>query len=312
MKASIFAVATSALFSFAAAWTAPVGANPQGNPISKPGLNEVVPAGTPYTITWAPTSASTVTLLLLRGPSTNVVPLYALGEKIPNTGSFTWVPASDLEADVTHYGIELIEDDTGFYQYTTQFGISNSGPVVVSSSSTSAAAPVPTTSSTSAVVVPTTSAVVVPTTSATPVISSTAIISSSTSAVVTPPVIIASESSAAAVTTSYSTRIVTITSCGTAVTNCPAITHHSSAAAVTSAPAVISSVPEVAAPPVVSWSNSTLVQNSPTSASVASTGFGASDVPTALPTLTDANAGERIRVGCAMVAVMVAAVALAM
>lgn len=200
---------------------------------------------------------------------------------------------------MTHYGIELIEDDTGFYQYTTQFGISNSGPVVVSSSSTSAA-PVPTTSSTSAVVVPTTSV--------TPVISSTAIISSSTSAVVTPPVVIASESSAPAVATSYSTRVVTITSCGTAVTNCPAITHHSSAAAVTSAPAVISSVPEVAAPPVVSWSNSTLVQNSPTSASVASTGFGASDVATAIPTLTDANAGERIRVGCAMVAVMVAAV----
>ena len=31
---------------------APVGDTPSGNPIAAPGLNQVVPAGTPFTITW--------------------------------------------------------------------------------------------------------------------------------------------------------------------------------------------------------------------------------------------------------------------
>lgn len=40
---------------------------------------------------------------------------------------------------------------------------------------------------------------------------------------------------------------------------------------------------------------------------IASTGFGASTVATAIPTLTNPNAGDKIRVGCAMGAVLVAA-----
>jgi hypothetical protein len=53
------------------------------------------------------------------------VPIGApLAESIVNTGSFSWTPASDLEADTTHYGIQLIDDITGQYQYSPQFGIS--------------------------------------------------------------------------------------------------------------------------------------------------------------------------------------------
>src|SRR4051812_8305098 len=61
---------------------------PSGNPIYKPGLLELVPAGQPYTITWDPTTAGTVTLVLLRGPSENILPLYPIAEGIANTGTF--------------------------------------------------------------------------------------------------------------------------------------------------------------------------------------------------------------------------------
>ncbi|KAK5165631.1 hypothetical protein LTR04_001180 [Oleoguttula sp. CCFEE 6159] len=137
MQLSIFSLFAAGLATLASAYTTPVG-DPSGNPISRPGLNEIVPVGTPYTVTWNPTTPGTVTLVLLRGPSTNIVPLYTIAEQIPNTGAFVWTPATTLEADTTHYGIQLIVDATGQYQYTTQFGISN--PSVPSSSSSSSTA----------------------------------------------------------------------------------------------------------------------------------------------------------------------------
>ncbi|KAF2996223.1 hypothetical protein E8E13_002661 [Curvularia kusanoi] len=122
----------AALTSIAAAQVhKPVG-EPLGNPITRP-LNEVVPACKPFTITWQPTTTGAVSLLLLRGPSTNVVPIQTLAEGLPNSGSYQWTPASTLEADVTHYGLQLIDDATGQYQYSTQFGISKDGCVVSSS-----------------------------------------------------------------------------------------------------------------------------------------------------------------------------------
>jgi hypothetical protein len=118
-KASVVAFLVSA----AAAQHAPVG-EPAGNPITRP-LIEVVPACKPFQITWEPTTQNTVSLILLRGPSSNVLPLGApLAVGIPNSGSFSWTPSADLEADVTHYGLQLIDDVNGQYQYSTQFGIS--------------------------------------------------------------------------------------------------------------------------------------------------------------------------------------------
>jgi hypothetical protein len=58
MRYSLFAVA-AAIISSVQALTAPVG-QPQGNPIHTPGLNDLVVAGKPYTITW------TVSFWLLR------------------------------------------------------------------------------------------------------------------------------------------------------------------------------------------------------------------------------------------------------
>ncbi|KAF1930451.1 uncharacterized protein M421DRAFT_418770 [Didymella exigua CBS 183.55] len=133
-KASVVAIFASIA---AAQLHAPVG-EPSGNPITRP-LNEVVPACKAFTITWQPTTTNTVSLLLLRGPSTNVVPIQTLVEGINNSGSFVWTPASTLEADTTHYGLQLIDDVNGQYQYSTQFGISKADCAVVVSSSSSAA-----------------------------------------------------------------------------------------------------------------------------------------------------------------------------
>ncbi|KAJ5615987.1 hypothetical protein N7537_001101 [Penicillium hordei] len=134
-----FSVATvfSALVGLSAAYTAPdYTKNPSGNAISSPGLNEIVPEGKTYTIKWTPTTTGPISLVLLRGPSTNVVPLKTLAESIPNSGEFKWTPGSDLEADVSHYGLLLVVEGTGQYQYSTQFGLS----AAAGSSSSSTAA----------------------------------------------------------------------------------------------------------------------------------------------------------------------------
>ncbi|KAH6882580.1 GPI anchored serine-threonine rich protein [Alternaria rosae] len=104
---------------------APVG-EPSGNPITRP-LNEVVPTCEQFTITWQPTTPNTVSVLLLKGPSTNVVKFGpSIAEGISNSGSLSWTPASTLEATngPNGYGIQIIDDVTGQYQYSTQFGIS--------------------------------------------------------------------------------------------------------------------------------------------------------------------------------------------
>jgi hypothetical protein len=118
-------ISTVAFFaSLAAAIHDPVGPEPKGNPISAP-LTEIVPACKPYTIKWNPTTPNKISIRLLRGPAENVVPLGApLVEGIDNKGSFVWTPAADLEADTTHYGLQIIDDVNGQYQYSNQFGIS--------------------------------------------------------------------------------------------------------------------------------------------------------------------------------------------
>lgn len=149
----MFANAAIVLFAGLAAAQrhAPVG-EPSGNPITRP-LNEIVPKCEPFTITWTPTTANTVSVLLLKGPSTNVVKFGpSLAEGIVNGGSLSWTPAADLPvtADNTGYGLQIIDDVTGQYQYSTQFGISagkcgdvkSSSSVVVPASSAPASYPV--------------------------------------------------------------------------------------------------------------------------------------------------------------------------
>jgi hypothetical protein len=86
--------------------------------------NQIVPACKPYTISWTPTTPNSVSLVLLRGPAENIKPLTTIVTGISNNGAYVWTPSSGLEADVTHYGLQIIDDVTGQYQYSNQFGIS--------------------------------------------------------------------------------------------------------------------------------------------------------------------------------------------
>ncbi|KAJ5106508.1 GPI anchored serine-threonine rich protein [Penicillium angulare] len=121
-----FSTATvfSALVAFASAYTQPdYNKSPEGNPITSPSLQEQVQEGKPFEIKWTPTTSGKVSLVLLRGPSTNVVPIQTIVEDIDNSGSYSWTPSTSLTADTTHYGLLLVVEGTGQYQWSTQFGL---------------------------------------------------------------------------------------------------------------------------------------------------------------------------------------------
>ncbi|PYH43281.1 GPI anchored serine-threonine rich protein [Aspergillus saccharolyticus JOP 1030-1] len=138
-----FFAVLSALAALASAYTQPdYTQDPTGNAIYTPGLNDQVEAGKPYAVTWDPTTTGKISLVLLRGPSTDMQTMYAIADSIENTGTFTWTPSTSLEPDVTHYGLLLVVEGTGQYQYSTQFGITNpaySSSAVASSTPTAAA-----------------------------------------------------------------------------------------------------------------------------------------------------------------------------
>ncbi|KAJ9191472.1 hypothetical protein DTO166G4_2009 [Paecilomyces variotii] len=160
-----------------AATTPDYSQGPSGNPIALPGLNDQVPVGQPYQIKWQPTTPGDVSIWLLRGPSSNVQPIATLASNIPNSGEFTWTPSTSLQDDVTHYGLIIIVEGTGQYQYSTQFGIKNdavaAGTTSAAVAPTSAAAvkttaaPVTSSSSSVAVAVESTTASSTETTEAT-------------------------------------------------------------------------------------------------------------------------------------------------
>lgn len=114
----------SAMAVLASAYTQPdYNKPPTGNAISKPGLHDLVTAGKPYTIQWKPTTKGPISLVLLRGPSSNAEPIHTLAEGIENAGHFEWTPSKDLEPDSSHYGVLLVVEGSGQYQYSTQFGV---------------------------------------------------------------------------------------------------------------------------------------------------------------------------------------------
>ncbi|EFE41204.1 extracellular serine-threonine rich protein [Trichophyton verrucosum HKI 0517] len=100
---------------------------PSGNPIGTPGLHEKVPVDKPYAITWQATTESHVSIMLLHGCPKNCNPVQTLAENIPNTGSLSWTPSSDLTGDDS-YGLVIVVEGTGQYQYSTNFGIENHSP----------------------------------------------------------------------------------------------------------------------------------------------------------------------------------------
>lgn len=138
------AALVAAFAALASAYTQPdYNEPPQGNAIRAPGLNEQVPEGKPYTIKWDHNLGQTVSIVLLRGPSTNVQPIATLAESIPNSGEFVWTPSTSLTPDVTHYGLLIVVEDQGVnhgaYQWSTQFGLSKAEGSTTSAITTSQA-----------------------------------------------------------------------------------------------------------------------------------------------------------------------------
>ncbi|KAJ4352021.1 uncharacterized protein N0V89_007367 [Didymosphaeria variabile] len=198
----------------AAAYHAPVG-EPSGNAITAP-LIQSIPAGKPFTITWTADSPNKVSLILLKGPSTNAVFNQVIVESIDNSGSYTWTPPTSLEGTdgPGGYGIQLIDDVDGHYQYSTQFGISNEAPVVsssvVSSSAyeSSSAAPMPTASMTASGYAVPSSAVETP--SSTPVEASSSCTTTTTVYAPAPPVGTGASSGAPPASVIYPTGGLTV------------------------------------------------------------------------------------------------------
>lgn len=132
----------STLVALAAAYTQPdYTKGPEGNAVRAPGLNDQVPEGAPYEIKWDTLLGDRVSLVLLRGPSSNVLPLETIVEDIPNTGHYTWTPGYNLDVDTTHYGLLIVVEGTGAYQWSSQFGISaGKGSTTTAASATTTAA----------------------------------------------------------------------------------------------------------------------------------------------------------------------------
>ncbi|KAF7185368.1 hypothetical protein HII31_13347 [Pseudocercospora fuligena] len=118
--------------SLVSAYTKPQ-ANPTWNALRLPDLTHPVTKGKPFTVTWDGTPKKvdgvTVSLVLCRGNSnTCKVDDKALVEKVPaSQKSWTWNVPCDLKPGTAKtdsgYGMLVIVDGTGEFQYSTQFSV---------------------------------------------------------------------------------------------------------------------------------------------------------------------------------------------
>ncbi|KAK4934494.1 hypothetical protein LTR10_024256 [Elasticomyces elasticus] len=148
---AVSTLAAAGLASFAQAYTAP-GAQTWG-PLLTPDTSDPVTQGQTALVTWDPeshpTDGVTVSLVLCHGPSTNCVDSpTAIASGIPAAQkSYSWNVPCDLAAGTqntdTGYGMLIIVDGTGEFQFSTQFSVlansSCSGGSGGSSSSSSSA-----------------------------------------------------------------------------------------------------------------------------------------------------------------------------
>ncbi|KAK5080656.1 hypothetical protein LTR70_002632 [Exophiala xenobiotica] len=113
-----------------------------------PDLTSPVTTGQDYSITWAPSSVAgqTVSLVLCNGPGSNcVLQDSAIVEGIPaSQGSYSWsVPCSMPEGTQqtdSGYGMLIIVDGTGEFQYSTQFSVQKGSSCSATTSFTTSAA----------------------------------------------------------------------------------------------------------------------------------------------------------------------------
>lgn len=114
-----------------------------------PDLNTPVTTGETYSVTWAPSSVAgqTVSLVLCNGPGANcVLQASAIVEGVSaSAGSYSWsVPCSlpeGTQQTESGYGMLIIVDGTGEFQYSTQFSVVKGSSCSSTSSTTSASGP---------------------------------------------------------------------------------------------------------------------------------------------------------------------------
>jgi len=111
-------------------------------PITKPGPQETIPAGSSYQIGWQSTDAytGTVTISLLGGSSPGTLqPLGVLATSVDITAAaYSWAVDSSL-GSLSTYGIKIsLDSDPTTFQYSNPFAISG-GQASVSVSSTATA-----------------------------------------------------------------------------------------------------------------------------------------------------------------------------
>jgi len=132
MHSLAVSLVAAGLAAFAQAYTQPTG-SPTWGPLLTPDLSDSVTQGKDFTVTWDPethsTDGVTVSLVLCTGPSTNCVPsTSAIASGLPAAQkSFDWKVPCDLapgtQGTSTGYGMLIIVDQTGEYQYSTQFSV---------------------------------------------------------------------------------------------------------------------------------------------------------------------------------------------
>ncbi|KAE9373183.1 hypothetical protein N431DRAFT_482286 [Stipitochalara longipes BDJ] len=116
------------------------------NPFTLSTLTSIA-AGTPFNITWAPSTGAvdTITLLLRQGDPTHLSTIQTIAPSIQNTGSYLWTPPSTLVAG-TDYAFEIVDDgNTAITNYSNEFSIISSKTVssAIPSASTASTSPSP-------------------------------------------------------------------------------------------------------------------------------------------------------------------------
>ena len=121
-----------------------MGTNPVLTPNNNGGAEPVI--GQTFSITWDGTGlGDVVDLALCQGPSTacNIIGDIALA--IPNNNAYSWTVDCNLMATTSNagYGVLLIDDVSGQYQYSTQFGLAPDSAGACSGTASSATGSAP-------------------------------------------------------------------------------------------------------------------------------------------------------------------------
>ncbi|KFY35931.1 hypothetical protein V494_05470 [Pseudogymnoascus sp. VKM F-4513 (FW-928)] len=111
------------------------------NPITNSDFTGIA-AGTPITITWTPTTESTITLKLVRADGSTLDDVSVIQSGIENSGSYTWTPDASIPKG-DGYALKIIDDadpETN-YNYTKQFPIDSDTTSAAPTSESSTEAP---------------------------------------------------------------------------------------------------------------------------------------------------------------------------